>query len=207
MKFQRIKRKFLYAAVIMGAIMAAVLASCRHEKPAPIQIVPPAPSPTAAPTMTPAPILVYISGEVVVPDVYELAPNDRIKQLIEAAGGFTTEADPAAVNLAQPLTDGAHVHVPAKGKMSTAPAVLSAPVLQRNPDEVELGVGGNLVNINSANQAELEMLPGIGPKTAQKILDYRAVNGPFADIEAIMEVSGIGQAKFDQIKQLITTTE
>jgi competence protein ComEA len=207
MKFLRIDKKFLYAAVIFGAIMAALLASCRQEEPVPIQIIPPAPSPTAAPTMTPAPMLVYVSGEVVMPDVYELAPNDRIKQLIEAAGGFTTKADPAAVNLAQRLTDGAHVHVPAKGEMSTAPAVFSAPVLQQNPDEVETGAGGNLVNINSANQSELETLPGIGPKTAQKILAYRAVNGPFTDIEAIMEVSGIGQARFDQIKQLITTTE
>lgn len=192
--------------IVSTVILGTVLISCNRETPAPIEIVPPEPTPTAQPTMTPSPILVYVSGEVLAPDVYELAPDSRIKQLVEAAGGFTDDADPAAVNLAQPLADGAHVHIPAAGELMPTPSgALASPVPQRDSTEIDLGFGGDLININTADLPELDKLPGIGPVTAQKILDYRAVNGPFLDIKAIMEVDGIGQGKFDQIKQLITT--
>lgn len=208
MNLSRVEKGFLRGALILCSLVGLLLASCRQAAPAPIQIIPPAPTPTPMPTMTPAPIMVYVSGEVIRPDVYELAPNSRIKQLVEAAGGFAADADPAAVNLAQPLTDGSHVHVPAKGEpSSTPPPVVSTPLAQRNSGVIDLGLGGQLVNINTADLAELETLPGIGPITAQKILDYRSVNGPYPNIEAIMEVSGIGPVTFEKIKPLITTTD
>jgi competence protein ComEA len=193
--------------LVVGVALGMIVLTLRNrEVPAPIEIRPPEPTSTALPTITPAPILVYISGEVLVPDVYTLAPESRIKQLVEAAGGFTDDADTVAVNLAQPLTDGAHVHIPTEGELvSTPPSVLSTPFAQRGSTEIDLGSGGDLVNINAANLQELDTLPGIGPVTAQNILDYRAVNGPFTNIEAITEVFGIGQAKFDKIKELITT--
>ena len=98
------------------------------------------------------------------------------------------------------------MHVSAEGEVASTPqSVLSDPVPLGSSTDIDLGTGGGLVNINNAELAELETLPGIGPATAQKILDYRTVNGPFSDIAAIMEVPGIGQGKFDEIKELITS--
>ncbi len=192
--------------MVVGVLVALGIITVRNrEAPAPIKIVPPAATATELPTATPAPMQVFVSGEVLVPDVYTLVPGSRIKQLVEAAGGFTDDANTAVVNLAQPLADGVHVHVPARGELSATPQnVLSDPAALRSSAEIDIGVGGALININTAGLVELDVLPGIGPATAQKILDYRAANGPFADIGAIKEVSGIGEAKFEQIRALIT---
>jgi competence protein ComEA len=189
-----------------GVILTIGVLSLRNrETAAPIKIVPPQPTATDLPTITPSPIQVFVSGEVLVPDVYALAPGSRIKQLVEAAGGFTDKANTAVVNLAQPLTDGVHVHIPAEGELASTPqSVLSDPAAVRSSVESDLGTGGALININTAGLIELDILPGIGPATAQKILDYRSANGSFTDIETIMDVPGIGQVKFDQIKALIT---
>ena len=195
------------AALIAGAVLGiGALTLSNHETLAPITIVPPEPTPTALPTITPSPIQVFVSGEVRVPDVYALVPGSRIKQLVEAAGGFTDNAHTAVINLAQPLTDGVHVHIPAEGEVAITPqSVLSDPAPLGSSAEIDLGTGGGLVNINTAELAELDTLPGIGPVRAQEILNYRTVNGPFPDIVAIMEVPGIGQGTFDNIKDLITT--
>ena len=119
----------LWRFVALGSLAAVILlvgmgAFVLRGRPAaePIQIVPPEATATAQPTVTPGPIVAYVSGEVAAPDVYELPPGSRIKQLVEAAGGFTPEADTAAVNLAQPINDGAHVHIPAEGEGVFAPA-------------------------------------------------------------------------------------
>lgn len=194
------------AGMVVGALVVIGVVTLRNwEAPAPIRIVPPEATATALPTATPAPMQVFVSGEVLVPDVYTLGPGSRIKQLVEAAGGFTDNANMAVVNLAQPLADGVHVHVPARGELPATPQnVLSDPAALRGSAEIDIGVGGALININTAGLDELDVLPGIGPATAQKILDYRLANGPFADIDAIKEVSGIGEAKFEQIRGLIT---
>jgi competence protein ComEA len=195
-------------SLVVVALLIGIGAFVLRGRPTaePIQIVPPEATATTRPTVTPGPIVAYVSGEVAVPDVYELPPGSRIKQLVEAAGGFTAEADTAAVNLAQPISDGAHVHVPAEGEAVPlqANSALGGTAV---PDKtmIEVRAATERVNINNAGLEELESLPGIGPVTAQSILDYRAVNGAFPNIEAIMEVYGIGPAKFDKIKALITT--
>ena len=191
--------------IAVAALGLGALALRDRNTPAPIRIVPPAPSTTPLPAETVAPIQVYVSGEVLAPDVYTLPVDSRIKQLVEAAGGFTEMANTAVVNLAQPLTDGVHVHIPSNVEApATPPSVLSDPAPLRSSSEINIGSGGALVNINSAALEELDTLPGIGPVTAQKILDYRAANGPFSEIRAIMEVAGIGEGKFEQIQPLIT---
>jgi competence protein ComEA len=173
--------------------------------PAPIVIETVAPRPTAEPTFTPlptataAPLLVYVSGEVARPAVYELAPGSIIEDAMLAAGGATAAAELAGVNLALRLADGMHIHIPAKGEMGAIPVVSGG-----EASSSERGPAGP-VNINTATAEELETLPGIGPATAGAIIEYREANGPFARIEEIMDVTGIGEAKYEQIRELITT--
>lgn len=183
----------LFLGVALGALAVGVI---NRSRPAPIYITPPAPTPTLLPTATPGLLRVHVSGEVMRPDVVELPPGAIIQDAIEAAGGFTETADQDLVNLAQPLADGLRVHVPARGETESAPVVRG--------NAIEIPAAGALVNINVASQQELEELPGIGPVTAEKIISFRQANGPFATIEEVTLVSGIGDGKFDQIRDLIT---
>src|SRR5690606_25448972 len=173
-------------------------------RPAPIIIEPPPASPTPGPTATVQPLRVYITGAVLRPDVYSLPPGSIVRDLVRLAGDFTDAAAVEAVNLALPLADGMHVHVPAQDEVLAEPPVISGPAPQANSLTGDAALPGALVNINTASIAELETLPGIGPALAQKIVDHRAEHGPFATIEAILDVSGIGPAKFEAIRDLIT---
>ena len=191
------------AAVILviGAFLGiSVLKLGGSADPAPVIINTAVPTATFAPTATAQPIQVFVNGEVAVPDVYVLPPGSRVKQAVEAAGGFTKKANSAVVNLAQPLVDGVHIYVPEIIESTEVPQqVITTPPVRSHG-----GVGRLLININTADMEELDKLPGVGPAIAQKIIDYRTANGSFATIEAILEVSGIGEAKFQQIRDLIT---
>ncbi len=124
-----------------------------------------------------------------------------MRDAIDAAGGLTGAAAADVVNLALPLTSGMHVHIPALVQVEETPALIerAAPVV------IPLDVAtGELINLNTAAIAELELLPGIGPSTAQKIIDYRLANGPFATVEEIQNVSGIGPGKLEQVRALVT---
>ncbi|MFQ5420293.1 MAG: helix-hairpin-helix domain-containing protein [Anaerolineae bacterium] len=197
-----------FLGLVIGATLAiAGLTLANRVRPAPIVIVPPEPTPTAVPIATPGPIQVFVNGHVARPAVYALPPNGRVQEAIDAAGGFADDADTAVVNLALPLTDGAQVYVPGLADEAPPPLTVSLPTAV--PAVVESGApsggsSGGLVNINTATPEQLDALPGIGPSTAQKILDYLDENGRFQTIEEIMNVSGIGEAKFNQIKDLIT---
>ena len=107
--------------------------------------------------------------------------------------------------MAQEVVDGMHIHVPTVADVAAATA---QPVIALPGAPVNALDGAapreRLVNINSATLLELETLPGIGPATAKKIVDYRELHGPFDAIESIMDVSGIGPAKFEDIRELIT---
>jgi competence protein ComEA len=158
----------------------------------PISIEPP------LPTSTPGPIRVYVSGAVIHPEVYTLPPNTIIRDALLAAGGTTGEADLNLINLAQPLQDGQQIYVPRTGETVLQPPRATSSSTSSN------SVPGGIVNINTGTLADLDTLPGIGPAIAQRIIDYREANGPFTTIEGIMDVSGIGPATFDKIKDLIT---
>ena len=199
--------------VIVGLLLGVAgsfgaMSLLNQVRPAPIVIVAPEPTPLPELTATPGLIRVFVNGAVRQAAVYELPPNSLVQHAIEAAGGFMEEANTAIVNLAQPLSDGLQVYVPTQGEEVPAPAFLTVnnPVPD-NTAETNNSAPGSLVNINTATQAELEDLPGIGPSTAQNILDHRDANGPFATIESIMDVSGIGDGRFNQIKALITVGE
>jgi competence protein ComEA len=137
-----------------------------------------------------------------------VSPGSRVKDAIQAAGGFTQEADPGGLNLAALLQDGDLVWVPNKavagtGSTAVPPAArLGAPAIDPEP-----GRAGGRINLNTATAEALESLPGIGPVTAGKIIAYRVEHGPFATIEAIQDVSGIGPATFAKIQDMITVSE
>lgn len=176
------------AAVVGGSVL--LLAS----RPAPVHITinPPAPTALPPPTATPAPVGVYVTGAVNQPDqVWVLPPGSRVEDAVRAAGGAAPDADLERVNLAAVLRDGDHVHVYRQGE--TAQSVETAP-----------GQGGAaLVHVNTATLEELDTLPGIGPALAQRIIDYRTANGAFASLEALLDVSGIGEHTIEQLDGLV----
>jgi competence protein ComEA len=135
---------------------------------------------------------VYVSGAVREPDVYRLPPGSIVEDAVEAAGGATDDADLECINLAQELADQQHVHVPRAGEESPPPALSGGQA-----------AGDHAININTATASELEELPGIGPVMAARIVDFREANGPFAGVEDIQDVVGIGPATFDGLKDLI----
>ena len=136
------------------------------------------------PTSTPGQVTIYVSGAVATQGMYELPAGSRIGNAIQAAGGFIAGAEQDRVNLASPLEDGQQIDVP--GVVSTN----------------HLNAGR--VDINSATVSEFDGLPGIGPTTAQAIVDYRDNHGSFQNIQEIQNVPGIGPATYDEIKDYIS---
>jgi competence protein ComEA len=139
------------------------------------------------------PIVVHVAGLVRRPGVYTFAEGDRVIDAIKEAGGAKPNADLTALNLAATLADGTQILVPRLGSTSTTSSgVVTAPA------------GTSLINVNAASATELEELPGIGEVLAAAIVDYRTDNGPFATPDQLMDVSGIGPATLEEIRDLIT---
>lgn len=162
------------------------------------------------PAPTKEPIAVHVIGAVPRPGLYEFAEGARVQDAIDAAGGLLSSANVDSINLAALLEDGQQLDIPYKSgqEPSTQEPGSSEDGLDLpggTEEPTDTGGGENdLVNINTASLEELDSLPGIGPTIAQRIIDYRDENGPFAVIEDILNVSGIGPSTFDQIKDLIT---
>jgi competence protein ComEA len=142
---------------------------------------------------------VHVAGAVNDPGVFNLPPAARVQDAVDQAGGLADTADSGLINLAKPLQDGMQVWVPHKQ---------DAQALDIVPDTGKqdhlLNQSGNLVNINTATQAELETLSGIGPVIASAIIQYRLDHGPFEQIGDIQAVKGIGPATFEKIEAYIT---
>jgi competence protein ComEA len=148
-----------------------------------------------APLPTEPLLFVHVSGAVESPGLYTFTNGSRVADAVEAAGGFLSHANTTLVNLASPLNDGQRVFVP-----STLEANPNNPL----QDQFTPNQNNILLNINTASQTELEALPGIGPSLAARIIAYREENGPFVYIEEVQNVVGIGPAKFEAIKDLIS---
>ncbi len=143
-------------------------------------------------------ISVYVSGQVKNPAVVTLEDTGKLRAVdaVNAAGGLTEFADEGAVNLAEILTDGSHIHIPTK-------KISEQEIKPGSTSKKSSATSGDTVNINTADEKELESLPGVGPATAQKILDYREQNGAFKTIDEIKKIRGIGEKKFEKLKARI----
>lgn len=146
-------------------------------------------------------VVVHVSGAVHSPGVVQLPPGSRVEDALQAAGGTTEDADLAAINLARPLADGEQIHVPVPGEEAPSVAAPGDPGAGGGADgDPGEGTGGGPIDLNTASAAQLEELPGVGPSIAQRILEHREKNGPFASVDALLEVSGIGPATLEKIR-------
>ncbi len=178
-------------ALVIAALLT--LTACHS----PNLVITAAPLPTitpTAPTPTPGPLHVSVDGQVRNSGDYKLPPGSLVDDAVRAAGGPTDEASLEQINLAQELYDGQRVHVPRPGE--TLPT----------PTPYGLSSDGR-IDLNLADAELLQTLPKIGPKTAQSIIEYREIQGPFDTVEQIQEVKGIGPATFEGIEDLIVVGE
>lgn len=163
-------------------------------------------------------IYIHITGEVNNPGVVTLDEGSRIVDAINAAGGTTSNADISKINLVYILEDGMKINIPdnselkeninyeyiTKGSGDGKVTENDGSDYKNESSKSSNSAKYSIVNINSATQTELESLPGIGPSLALKIINYRKENGRFSSIEEIKEVSGIGEAKYNELKKYIT---
>ena len=153
---------------------------------------------STAPVADESSLVVDVAGSVVRPGVHELPVGSRVVDAIEAAGGLTADADRARLNLAAPLADGQRVWVPRVGE-------------EEPPVEPLIGGGvgtagapGGPVNLNTADAAALETLPGVGPSIAAAIIALREQEGPYERVDDLLEVAGIGPSRLAQLADLVT---
>ena len=152
-------------------------------------------------------VVVHVIGEVNNPGVVTLPEGSRIIDAINMAGGKTEEADLSKINLAYIVEDGTQIYIPRINEdlnqvnLISDGAGVGVVITDSNVEENEVD---SKVNINTASKEKLETLPGVGETTAQKIIDYREANGKFKTIEDIKNVSGIGDAKYESLKDKIT---
>ena len=151
--------------------------------------------------------MVDVDGAVAHPGLYKLPPGSRVQAALAAAGGLSPQADAHRINRAAKLHDGQKLYVLSQGESAPPLAASSGQGCEGQAcTSAEGGVAGSdaegqvLVNINTANAAQLTQLPGVGPAIAQKIIDYRTTNGSFTSVDDLTKVPGIGAAKLAQIK-------
>ena len=172
--------------MLLGALVLALtlLVASRYLRPAGTATLAPAP---AVRTVPPAPLVVDVVGAVRRPGLYRLRQGARIADAIARAGGATRRAQLSLVNLAAPLADGVQIVVPARVAAGAAPAAQPT----------------GPVHLNTATLEELDALPGVGPVTAQKILDFRQQHGAFSNVDELDAIPGIGPARLDQLRELV----
>lgn len=154
-------------------------------------------------------IVVHIAGEVKKPGIVRIKDGSRIADIIEQAGGLTDQANLTNINLAYIVEDGQKITIPSKQEQEVKEYISNQSgegVIRENPEINTIQnatIKNTKVNINKATKEELQSLSGIGESTAQKIIDYRKENGEFKQIEDLKNVSGIGDAKYNAIKDNI----
>jgi competence protein ComEA len=185
------QRRVVVGVVLLGALLVLGVPRLLHRGSARVAVpVLRAPRPAQAASSR-AKIVVDVAGAVRRPGLHALVPGTRIADALAAAGGATRRADVNAVNLAAPVADGEQIVVPARGT-GTAGGSGGATPSPTAP-----------LDLNTASLEQLDGLPGIGPTTAQKILDYRQAHGSFRSVDELDAVPGIGQGRLAQLKGLV----
>jgi competence protein ComEA len=184
------QRRLLFAVVLLGALLVLGVPRLLHRGAGHV-VVPLVRLPRSAHVPGTAKLVVDVAGAVRRPGLHELPPGTRIADAVAAAGGATARADLNAVNLAAPIADGEQIVVPARGPAVPGASSGAAP----SPTAP--------LDLNSASLEQLDALPGIGPATAQKILDFRQAHGSFHSIAELDAVPGIGQGRIEQLKGLV----
>jgi competence protein ComEA len=191
-----LSRRQLLAGAAAIAVLLLLLIRHLGSGGASAPAVTPLPAPTRAKPAAAKLLVIDVAGAVRRPGLYRLRSGSRIDDAIAAAGGATGKAQLDTVNLAAPVADGEQVVVPRRGAVgAAAAAAASAPTAGSSPSAP--------LDLNSATLEQLESLPGIGPVTAQKILDYRQQHGAFHAVAELQGVPGIGPAHMAQLKGLV----
>jgi competence protein ComEA len=180
-------RSTLAAALVVLVAVAAFAVLQVPRRPA-LQVTTPAASPG------PALIKVHVVGAVVSPGVYQLTADARVEDALGAAGGPDAAADVSALNLAAPLKDGQQLSIPQTGTAAPDPGPPSLYAPPALPAKIDL---------NSASLADLDTLPGVGPVTAQKLLDYRTKQGRFTAVEELKDAKLVNAPTYERIKDLV----
>lgn len=179
----------LAALVLLGQRLAHAGAAGEPEQPVATTLEPVASAPARSV------LVVHVVGEVRRPGLYRLRDGARIADAVHRAGGALRDADLAGVNLAAPLVDGVQIVVPAR---AAAAGTVPSPSTGSTPGPTAP------VSLSSATVEQLDELPGVGPITAQKIVDYRTEHGPFASVDDLDAVPGVGPTRIEQLRDLVT---
>jgi competence protein ComEA len=194
------RRALLAGAALLAVLLlgSRLLSRGGSAAPPPPTLPPPAFTTTTAP---PARVVVDVVGAVRRPGLYRLAQGARVADAVARAGGSTRKADLSLVNLAALVSDGEQVVVPRRGAgVAAAGAAGGAGGAGASSAS---GIPTGPVHLNSATVEQLDTLPGVGPVTAQKIVDYRQKHGAFTSVDELDAVSGIGPARLDQLRDLV----
>ena len=202
------------AAVTVGVVLLLAVAGWWLVRPAEVPVesglprastaasaVTGAPPPSVVAPPGSPPVLVQVAGAVAKPGVYRMAPDARVIDLVDAAGGALPDADLEAMALAARLSDGQRVQVPHRGEVlpgdvtGAVPATSAGPAGEATPAQP--------VDLNRATLAELDALPGVGPTTALAIVTYRDKHGPFRTVDDLTEVQGIGPTRLEHLRDLV----
>jgi competence protein ComEA len=146
----------------------------------------------------PESFIVDVKGQVKMPGVYASSQDERVIDVVQRAGGLTENADESKVNFAEHVQDAMVIYIPAKGEEGSIPQGLAS------DSSATGGTKQGKINLNKADENELQNLPGIGPSKAAAIIEYRETNGAFKSVEDLKNISGIGDKTFDKLKDLIT---
>ena len=206
------------AALLVAVLAVRALTSGGGDDPQAVSLAP-VPGQAGAPAGPASPggplppgagVVVQVAGEVRRPGVYTVRAGARVHEAVERAGGLTRRADPAGVNLVAKLGDGQQVIVPRRGAAGAAGA--GAPGSAASPGAAGggagadggLGTAGPKVSLGSATVEQLDAIDGIGPTLAQRIVEYRQENGGFSSIDELRQVDGIGEKRFESLREAVT---